>query len=439
VTALAEAAGAPAVSTAGGGMVDIGGGVAANQEKSNPRSESADSSSSCSSSLESGADFDRDRCAPAPGGAAGVRPSGSSLVSLRRSENGWEDSPSAAVVGRGASAVRGGRADATAKETTQGMMQTYSQKRAARIQSLARAVRANSLAAARKRQFFGAPHTAFCSTYRTAATFIEALANTWEFGIRLASALYRSMDALTASAASGLRARMESLDMLANNLANAGATGFKADREFYAIYADAEAMNAANAGSSLNASIQPLIDRPWTDFSQAAFQQTGNSLDVALSGPGFLTVESGGGILYTRNGALRVSAAGDVVTAEGYKVRLESGAGLRVDARAPVEIASDGLVRQRGSVIGRLEIAEFRTPGDLIKTGNSYFRSAATPARSARTEVHQGKLEMSNVVPAQSAVRLVSIMRQFEMLQRAVGIGGEMNRKAVEEVAKPNA
>jgi flagellar basal-body rod protein FlgG len=104
-----------------------------------------------------------------------------------------------------------------------------------------------------------------------------------------------------------------------------------------------------------------------------------------------------------------------------------------------VEIGEDASVRQQGAVIGQLEIAEFSGPDALRKAGSSYFQSAAAGAGSSLTHVHQGKLEASNVAPAQSAVRLVSILRQFEMLQRAVAIGGDMNRKAVEEVAKPNA
>jgi flagellar basal-body rod protein FlgG len=61
---------------------------------------------------------------------------------------------------------------------------------------------------------------------------------------------------------------------------------------------------------------------------------------------------------------------------------------------------------------------------------------AAKPNAAKDVQVQQGKLESSNVSPAESAVRLVSVMRQFEMLQRAISLGVEMNKKAVEEVAR---
>src|SRR5919112_6207083 len=119
------------------------------------------------------------------------------------------------------------------------------------------------------------------------------------------------MDPIEAAAASGMRARLESLDMLANNIANSATAGYKVDREFYSIYQDAEA-----AGGALS----PVIDKPWTDFSQGQLQATGRPLDVALDGKGFFAVNGPSGPLYTRNGAFRITSARDVTSAEGYPV-----------------------------------------------------------------------------------------------------------------------
>ena len=100
------------------------------------------------------------------------------------------------------------------------------------------------------------------------------------------------MDPIAATAASGLRARMESLDLLANNVANASTGGYKADREFYSLYV------APDAADSDSLSTMPVIEKPWTDFSQGLVQQTGNPLDLALSGKGFFAVQSPRGPLY---------------------------------------------------------------------------------------------------------------------------------------------
>ncbi len=243
------------------------------------------------------------------------------------------------------------------------------------------------------------------------------------------------MDPLLISAASGLRSRMESLDMLANNIANGSTGGYKADREFYSLY------TAPEAGSMPGADTLPVIEKPWTDFSQGELHATGNPLDVALSGKGFFAVQGPAGPLYTRDGSFRLSPAGLLVTAGGLPVR-DAGGGtiaLSPSAASPVEITRAGEVRQDGQVAGQIELVDFAAPGALEKQGHSYFRVAdpsARPAAPASIEVNQGKLENSNVSATEAAVRLVTVMRQFEMLQKAATLDSEMNRKAVEEVAK---
>ena len=233
------------------------------------------------------------------------------------------------------------------------------------------------------------------------------------------------MDPITAIVASGLRARMESLDLLANNIANASTGGYKADREFYSLYIAPE----ADSGATM-----PLIERPWVDHAQGTLHSTGNPLDVALSGKGFLAVNGPSGPLYTRNGNFRVSADGKLTTADGYPVRDSQGAPLTVQGTRPMEIARDGVITQDGVVTGKLEIVDFATTAGLSKQGSSYFRAdpSLRPAASTESSVEQGQLEAANTGSAEAAVRLVSVMRQFEMLQKAVTLGSEMSKRAIE-------
>ena len=241
------------------------------------------------------------------------------------------------------------------------------------------------------------------------------------------------MDPLTALAASGMRARMESLDLLANNVANASTGGYKADREFYSLYV------APEAADNDSSSTMPVIEKQWTDFSQGLVQQTGNPLDVALSGKGFFAVQSSRGTLYTRNGNFQLAADGRLVTTDGYDVRGTGGAPLTLNGSRPIEISSDGTVKQDGTVIGQLEIVDFTSAGALGKQGNNYFRVSdptLQPSVSSGVSVQQGRLEASNSGAAESAVRLVSILRQFEMLQKATALGFDMSKQAIEQVAK---
>jgi flagellar basal body rod protein FlgG len=221
-----------------------------------------------------------------------------------------------------------------------------------------------------------------------------------------------------------MKARMESLDMLANNIANSGTAGFKADREFYNLYQQE----------------LPVIETQWTDFSQGTVLPTGNPLNLALSGKGFFALNGPSGTVYTRNGNFQISKTNQIGTSEGYTLRnvLDKGNPMTVDPAEPITIDKDGMVTQGGQQVGQIEVSEIPSAANgLNKLGNSYFSLNLGAASSAQgTEILQGQLEQSNVPVAESAVRLVSVMRQFEMLQKAMNLTSQMNKEAIQEVAK---
>jgi flagellar basal body rod protein FlgG len=241
------------------------------------------------------------------------------------------------------------------------------------------------------------------------------------------------MDAISTSAASGMRARMESLEMLANNLANVETGGFKADREFFSLYTSNDATADPQTG---DLPTLPLVETHWTDLTQGNLTNTGNPLDFAIDGDGLFALQTQGGVRYTRNGTFRLGAGGVLTAADGSAVRAQGGGTIQLQPGIPVEVLPDGTVQQAGQSAGQLEISTF-DPGNLDKSGANYFvpLEGARP-KQATGAVLQGKLEQSNVGAAESSVRLVAIMRQFEMLQKAMNIGNELNRKAIEEVAR---
>jgi flagellar basal body rod protein FlgG len=248
------------------------------------------------------------------------------------------------------------------------------------------------------------------------------------------------MDQIAATAASGLRARMEALDILSNNLANANTGGFKMDREFYSLY-QGEQTQAANGQQPATL---PVIQKGWTDFQQGLITPSGNSLDLALSGKGFFSVDGPSGAMYTRNGAFKLSPAGVLTTTDGFPVRGVSPSGqpakkIQAVSQNPIQISSDGTVQQDGQTLGQLQLVDFADRGVLSKVGNSYYRVAdpkiaGKPATDVTVE--QGKIENSNVAPAESSVRLVDLMRQYEMLQKAVNIAADMSKQSIEQVAR---
>jgi flagellar basal-body rod protein FlgF len=243
------------------------------------------------------------------------------------------------------------------------------------------------------------------------------------------------MDSLLVSAAGGMKTGLQSLDILANNIANTGTVAFKSDSEYHGLYKQE----------------LPVIDKPWTDFSQGVLTTTANPLNLGLAGKGFFVLTSPAGIVYSRNGQFEISKMNQLQTAEGYTLRntRDQGKPIDVDPAQPIDIDKTGVVRQGGEEIGQIEIDGLENPSQsLRKLGNSYFLLSAStfpgqpgsqPAGiDASTEVRQGTLEQSNVPVADSAVRLISVMRQFEMLQKAVSLDTEMNKEAIEQVARPS-
>jgi flagellar basal-body rod protein FlgF len=241
------------------------------------------------------------------------------------------------------------------------------------------------------------------------------------------------MDSLTISAASGLRSRIESLDLLANNIANAETGGYKSDREFYNLYTSAE----ASAADSADPSTLPVIEKNFTDFSQGTLQTTSNPLDLGIQGKGFFSVNAPGGVSYTRNGTFHLSAASTIVNADGFSVLDNAGQPITVSPSLPITVNQDGSVVQSGQTVAQIGLVDF-APGDLVKQGNTMFRPASTSVKSTpgSASIMQGKLEGSNVGTSEATGRLVNVMRQFEMLQKAVNIAGEMDRKSISDVAK---
>jgi flagellar basal body rod protein FlgG len=245
------------------------------------------------------------------------------------------------------------------------------------------------------------------------------------------------MDPLTTTAAAGLQAHMDSLDLQANNLANTSTAGYKADREFYSTYIAPE----LDANADPLTSISPVVEGPWVDFKQGLLQTTGSSTDLAINGQGFFSVNGpNGNTLYTRNGNFQLSPTGVLITSDGYPVRLTNGQTLQVQSTDPLQIDQDGEISQDGSNLGQLELTDFKNPNALTKMGAAYFRPTSAQAAGVGTaenaQVYQGKLESSNAGGAQGSVRIVSLLRQFDMLQKAIKIGSEMNREAIEQVAK---
>ena len=278
------------------------------------------------------------------------------------------------------------------------------------------------------------------------------------------------------SAFLGMRARQRSLEIIANNIANASTTGFKTDRLFHhsieaaehasllkdQIAALANATGQTIAGNS-DAPTPPLsptalaneksdaypmqnIDRVYgvvsggkADFSMGMLRETGRPLDVALGDEGFFAVQTTRGERYTRAGALTVDAAGQLVTQRGEIVVGQSGP-ITVKADT-VTIGEDGSVSSEGQIVDQLKIVRFQNPTeDLKKEGDSLFAltdDKIKPQVANNVRVLSGVIEMSNVNSVTEMAVMIQNSREFDSLQRSITLMmNDLGRKVSSEIGK---
>lgn len=222
----------------------------------------------------------------------------------------------------------------------------------------------------------------------------------------------------------GLAARMQELDIMASNLANASTTGFKAQEPFY------RALTAAwNGGalSPLNQAINQfgLLGGTRTDLRAGSLDPSGNSTDMAIEGPAFFSVQTPAGAQYTRNGSFQLDAQRRLVTQQGDLVLAEQGT-TTIPITLPtgtVAVSSDGTISVNGGLVAKLHLVDFASSTALTPEGNSNFSAPAGSEVAVKdSEVRQGMLESSNLSPIEGAVQLIVLQRHADLLTRALSI-----------------
>lgn len=253
--------------------------------------------------------------------------------------------------------------------------------------------------------------------------------------------MFRSL----ATAASGMEAQQTRLDVTANNIANVSTNGFKKGR---AEFADLMYQTVRSAGSATgNGTTAPdatevgmgvRLTGTSRELGQGELHQTGNPLDVAVEGHGYLPVTlPSGETAYTRNGALHMSAEGRLVTSEGYGV----GGDITIPSDAQnVTIGADGTVtatiagEAQPLSLGQIQVAMFANPGGLAAEGGTLFRETSAsgtavlgaPGEGGAGTIRQGMLEVSNVNVVEEMIDLISGQRAYEINSRVIKAADEM-------------
>jgi len=183
----------------------------------------------------------------------------------------------------------------------------------------------------------------------------------------------------------------------------------------------------------------------WHDLSQGPIRPTGNPLDVAIDGNAFLVVQTPRGERYTRNGALQLNAAGELVTSAGHRVLGEAGPIVFNADDKGIEINPNGVVRVREGAQsdsdgerGRLRLVRFETPQSLVKDGTSSFAAPADilPQPTPNSRIVQGTIEKSNVRPVVEMTRMMELTRAYTSVADILSKHSELRRGAIQKLAE---
>lgn len=223
------------------------------------------------------------------------------------------------------------------------------------------------------------------------------------------------------------------MDVIANNMANMNTSGFKGDQLLFEehLMPVARMSNMTGSDSKLSYVNTPGIFR---DFSEGSMERTGDELDVAISGNGWLVVETPQGERYTRNGQLELDTEGQLVTADGYPVQGTGGAIVIRPGEGKISISQDGTVSTEQGPKDILKVVRFENNNKLKKEGSSLFSSTEQPTDTDEARVLQGMVEKSNVRPIIEMTRMLETVRAYTSVAQALQKTSELRSQAIDKL-----
>jgi flagellar basal-body rod protein FlgF len=215
------------------------------------------------------------------------------------------------------------------------------------------------------------------------------------------------MENSTYIALSGQTAREHQMEVLANNIANLSTPGFKGEKMMFQEYLS----KPPDGGDSSSYVVSQGNSR---DMSQGNLTHTGNPLDVALDGAGFMTVTTPGGTQYTRNGHLQLDNQGELVTSAGFVVQGEGGSPIVIPSgTASITIGKDGTVATDKQTIGKISVVNFDNSQALAESQGGLYSTTQAPTPATGTTVEQNTIEEANIQPVVEMTKLMDAAHQI--------------------------
>ncbi len=247
------------------------------------------------------------------------------------------------------------------------------------------------------------------------------------------------------TSATGMVAQQTQIDVTSNNIANVNTIGYKKQRAEFADlfyqtmeYAGTATSTTTNSPTGISIGLGARPTAVTKLFSQGNFKETGNNLDLAITGNGFFQVQlPNGNIGYTRNGSFKLDSTGTIVTSDGYKLIPQI---VIPPDSTQISIGTDGTVsvlqagQTQAQQIGQIQTVNFINPAGLHALGdNNYLNTSASgdpiagnPGTDGLGQIRQGFVEMSNVKLVEEMTDLITGQRAYDANSKAIITSDEM-------------
>lgn len=243
------------------------------------------------------------------------------------------------------------------------------------------------------------------------------------------------MENTTYIALSRLDTQQRTMDVIANNIANANTDGFKAQRVLFSDYLSQQhGVSAPTGGSTLDYTQDRAT---YLDQKDGTLTQTGNPLDVALSGPGFFTVSTPAGPRLTRSGRFGLMSDGRITDSSGNAVLDTSGNPLQLSpSDTNIRISGNGTITTENGAVGQLGVVTVNDTNQLVPEGGKLYRATAGTTVATQPKVTQGMVETSNVQPINELTQMIQTQRDFQFVSQFVESENQRQQSAIDKIVQ---
>lgn len=221
------------------------------------------------------------------------------------------------------------------------------------------------------------------------------------------------------------------MQIIANNVANMSTPGYRAQNLVFDEF--------ISKPQGEHDPMSFVFDKKQYQNTQpGSLSFTGNPLDIALEGPGFIGIQAPGGeIAYSRAGNFQMDAEGTLLNSAGYPVADTGGGSITIPpGSTDISIDEKGVVSDQDGQLGQIMVAEFDNLQTLDPMGDTLYTTTSAPLPPEHTRVKQGLVEGSNVKPVIEMTRMIDTLRSYQSVQRLLQNEHDRLRSAIQKLTR---